>query len=54
MTVQGTVTALEPDSPDLGDGVHQRFTVSVGGTRVEIDHNLALAPRVPVAPGRWW
>src|SRR5579872_101462 len=38
VTVQGTVSALEPDSPNLGDGVHQRFQVSVAGTRVEIDH----------------
>jgi len=51
VTVQGTVTALEPDSPNLGDGVHERFVVSVDGTRVEIDHNLSLAPRVPVATG---
>jgi hypothetical protein len=52
VTVQGTVTALEPDSPDRGDGVHQRFQVSVEGTRVEVDHNLSLAPRVPVAVGK--
>jgi hypothetical protein len=52
VTVQGTVVALEPDSPDRGDGLHQRFEVSVDGTRVEIDHNLSLAPRVPVAIGR--
>lgn len=52
VTVQGTVTALEPDSPNLGDGVHQRFQMSVAGTRVEIDHNISLAPRVPVAPGK--
>jgi hypothetical protein len=52
VTVQGTVTALEPDSPDRGDGVHQRFEVSVDGARVEVDHNLSLAPRVPVAVGK--
>jgi len=52
VTVQATVTALEADSPDRGDGVHQRFVVSVDGTRVEIDHNISLAPRVPVATGR--
>ncbi|HEX6493417.1 MAG TPA: hypothetical protein VF112_07880, partial [Candidatus Dormibacteraeota bacterium] len=52
VTVQGTVTALEPDSPDRGDGIHQRFRVSVDGTDVEIDHNLSLAPRVPVATGK--
>jgi Protein of unknown function (DUF3465) len=52
VTVQGTVVTLEPDSPDRGDGVHQRFVVSVDGTRVEIDHNLSLARRVPVAAGK--
>jgi hypothetical protein len=52
VTVRGTVTGLEADTPDRGDGRHQRFLVSVDGTRVEIDHNLSLAPRVPVTPGR--
>jgi hypothetical protein len=51
VTVRGTVTALLADSPDRGDGVHQRFDIEVDGTRVEIDHNLRLAGRVPVATG---
>jgi hypothetical protein len=51
VTVRGTVTALLGDSPDRGDGVHQRFDIEVDGTRVEIDHNLRLAGRVPVATG---
>jgi hypothetical protein len=51
VTVRGTVTALLADSPDRGDGVHQRFDLEVDGTRVEVDHNLGLAGRVPVATG---
>jgi hypothetical protein len=51
VTVRGTVTALLADSPDRGDGVHQRFDIEVDGARVEIDHNLRLAGRVPVATG---
>jgi hypothetical protein len=34
------------------DGPHQRFRVDLGQTVVvEVDHNLTLAPRVPVAVG---
>ncbi|HEY2705233.1 MAG TPA: DUF3465 domain-containing protein [Candidatus Dormibacteraeota bacterium] len=51
VTVRGAVTGLLADSPDRGDGVHQRFAMTVDGTSVEIDHNLGLAPRVPVARG---
>ncbi|MDQ6716637.1 MAG: DUF3465 domain-containing protein [Actinomycetota bacterium] len=51
VTVQGTVTVLLPDAPARADGPHQRFDVTVDGLIVEIDHNLALAPRVPVAAG---
>jgi hypothetical protein len=51
VTVRGTVTGLLADAPDRGDGVHQRFVVEVDGTGVEVDHNLGLAPRVPVARG---
>jgi hypothetical protein len=51
VTVQGAVTVTLPDSPDSGDGVHQRFDVDVAGVRVEIDHNLSLAGRVPVTVG---
>lgn len=51
VTVRATVTGLLADSPDRGDGVHQRFVVEVDGTGVEVDHNLGLAPRAPVARG---
>ena len=51
VTVQGQVTEVLGDSPDRGDGPHQRFDIEVDGTQVEVDHNLGLAPRVPVAPG---
>lgn len=51
VTVQGRVTDVLPDTPDRGDGPHQRFDMEVDGTSVEIDHNLELAPRAPVAPG---
>jgi hypothetical protein len=51
VTVRATVTRLLADSPDRGDGVHQRFDVTVDGTEVEIDHNLGLAGRVPARPG---
>ena len=34
------------------DGPHERFQVDLGGgVVVEVDHNLTLAPRVPVAIG---
>jgi len=51
VTVEAAVTELLPDSPDRGDGVHQRFDVRVDGTVVEIDHNLGLAGRVPLKVG---
>lgn len=51
VTVRGTVTSLLPDSPNQGDGIHQRFDVDVDGNAVEIDHNLSLAGRVPVTAG---
>jgi Protein of unknown function (DUF3465) len=51
VTVRGTVAALLPDSPAGADGPHQRFDVAVDGVSVEIDHNLDLAQRVPVAAG---
>ncbi len=51
VTVRGTVTSLLPDSPARTDGPHQRFDVAIDGVNVEIDHNLALAPRVPVSTG---
>ena len=51
VTVGATVVALLPDSPGGADGPHQRFDVDVSGVVVEIDHNLDLAPRVPVQVG---
>jgi hypothetical protein len=50
VTVRGTVTTLLPDS-DGPDGPHEDFDITVSGHTVEIDHNLTLAPRVPVAVG---
>jgi Protein of unknown function (DUF3465) len=41
---------LLPDS-NGPDGPHEDFDVSVAGHTVEIDHNLTLAPRVPVVVG---
>ncbi len=49
VTVRGTVTALLPDGPGGADGPHERFDISVDGIEVEIDHNLDLAQRAPVA-----
>jgi hypothetical protein len=51
VTVRGTVSIVLADAPAGGDGPHQRFDVAVDGVTVEIDHNLALAPRAPVAAG---
>jgi hypothetical protein len=50
VTVQGRVVALLPDSHGA-DGPHQRFRLDVAGVVVEVDHNLTLAPRVPLADG---
>jgi hypothetical protein len=51
VTVRGTVTSTLPDAPAGADGPHQRFDVAIDGVSVEIDHNLALAPRAPVTTG---
>jgi hypothetical protein len=51
VTVRATVSAILPDSPAGADGPHQRFDVALDGVSVEIDHNLDLAQRVPVARG---
>ncbi len=51
VTVRGTVSVLLPDAPATGDGPHQRFDVVIDGVTVEVDHNLALAQRVPVTAG---
>jgi len=50
VTVSGTVTAVLPDS-NGPSGPHEDFDVKVSGHGVEIDHNLTLAPRVPVRVG---
>ncbi len=51
VTVQGRVVALLPDG-NGSDGPHQRFRLDVGaGVVVEVDHNLTLAPRVPLHDG---
>jgi len=51
VTVQGRVVELLGDGNGT-DGPHQRFRVDLGsGVVVEVDHNLSLAPRVPVAVG---
>jgi uncharacterized protein DUF3465 len=50
VTVQGRVVALLPDGNGT-DGPHQRFQLDVSGVVVEVDHNLTLAPRVPLQDG---
>jgi hypothetical protein len=50
VTVQGRVMAVLPDG-NGPEGPHERFTIVVGGVVVEVDHNLTLAPRVPVNAG---
>ncbi|HXA27908.1 MAG TPA: DUF3465 domain-containing protein [Candidatus Angelobacter sp.] len=51
VTVQGRVVATLSDGNGT-DGPHQRFRVDLGGgVLVEIDHNLTLAPRVPLHDG---
>jgi hypothetical protein len=50
VTVRGTVTMVLPDSNGPA-GPHEDFDITVSGYSVEIDHNLTLAPRVPVAIG---
>jgi hypothetical protein len=51
VTVQGHVAALLADG-NGSDGPHQRFRLDLGGgVVVEVDHNLSLAPRVPLQVG---
>ncbi|HZS13594.1 MAG TPA: DUF3465 domain-containing protein [Candidatus Dormibacteraeota bacterium] len=51
VTAQGRVVALLPDGNGT-DGPHQRFRLDLGnGVVVEVDHNLSLAPRVPLQVG---
>ena len=47
VTVSGTVTELLADFQGP-DGHHQAFDLNVDGLIVEIDHNIDLAPRVPL------
>ncbi len=52
VTVRGQVTGVLPDETTGPDGPHERFLLDLGGgVVVEVDHNLTLAPRVPVTPG---
>lgn len=51
VTIRGTVSRLLPDATATTGGAHERFDVIVDGTTVEIDHNLDLAPRAPLAVG---
>ena len=52
VTVSATVTVILADSTSGPDGPHQRFDIDAGqGITCEIDHNLTLAPRVPVEVG---
>lgn len=50
VTVQGHVVAVLADGNGR-DGPHQRFRLDVEGVVVEVDHNLTLAPRVPLHTG---
>lgn len=51
VTVQGHVVALLSDG-NGSDGPHQRFRLDLGsGVVVEVDHNITLAPRVPLRVG---
>jgi len=51
VTVQGQVRTLLSDGNGT-DGPHQRFRLDLGGgVVVEVDHNLSLAPRVPLHDG---
>jgi hypothetical protein len=50
VTVRGAVTAIYPDSTGP-TGPHEDFAMSVSGHSVEVDHNLTLAPQVPLAVG---
>lgn len=50
VTVRGPVTDLFADSTGP-TGPHQDFEMTVSGHSVEVDHNLTLAPRVPIVVG---
>ena len=50
VTVAGTVTRVLRDGHGQA-GPHERFLMTVDGVPVEVDHNLTLAPRVPLQVG---
>ena len=50
VTVEGRVVQVLADDEDP-QGRHERFLLQVAGLIVEVDHNLTLAPRVPVTVG---
>lgn len=50
VTVQGRVVQVLTDEQGP-EGRHERFRLQVAGQVVEVDHNLTLAPRVPVVVG---
>ena len=52
VTAQGQVERLLSDEPGP-DGAHERFVIRLdGGTQtVLIEHNISIAPRVPVTSG---
>jgi hypothetical protein len=50
VTVSAVVTALLSDSNGPG-GSHQLFRISVEGRGLEVDHNVSIAPRVPLNVG---
>ena len=52
VTVDGTVVRLLPDRTS-STGTHEQFIVklSSGDITVEVEHNISIAPRVPVAVG---
>ena len=52
VTADGTVVRLLPDRTS-STGTHEQFIVklSSGDITVEVEHNISIAPRVPVAVG---
>lgn len=50
VTVEGRVVRVLADDENP-QGRHERFLLQVAGLIVEVDHNLTLAPRVPVTVG---
>ncbi len=52
VTADGTVTRLLPDRTS-STGMHEQFIIklSSGDLTVEVEHNISIAPRVPVALG---